>query len=56
MKEQSELLVDWFQNKNAHLYLCGPAGRVPASVRLQLAEAFVEHGGLTKDEADKYLT
>merc|ERR1719326_2559590 len=28
IKEDSELLVDWFMNKNGHLYLCGPAGRV----------------------------
>lgn len=56
MREQRELLVDWFLNKNAHLYLCGPAGRVPAAVRAGLLDAFVELGGMEKTEADEYLT
>ena len=56
IKEDSELLVDWFMNKNGHLYLCGPAGRVPSAVRAQLAVAFQEFGGMGATEADEYLT
>lgn len=56
MKEQDKLLVDWFMNENAHLYLCGPAGSVPAAVRKMLAAAFEEHAGMSAEEADAYLT
>lgn len=56
IREDSELLVDWFMNKNGHLYLCGPAGRVPSAVRAQLAEAFQQFGGMNATEADEYLT
>ena len=40
IREQAEMLVDWFMNQNGHLYLCGPAGRVPSAVRAQLVESF----------------
>ena len=56
IREDEELLVDWFMNKNGHLYLCGPAGRVPSAVRAQLALAFQEHAGMNATEADEYLT
>jgi len=56
MKEDNEWLVDWFMNKNAHLYLCGPAGRVPAAVRIGLVDAFQQYGGMNATEADEYVT
>jgi len=39
-----------------NFYLCGQAGAVPEAVRAAVSEAFVAKAGMTKKQADDYIT
>jgi len=55
MNEQSKLLYDYLFKGNGYFYLCGPSGPL-VPVRNAVVQSLVQHGGMTQDEANKYVT
>ncbi|CAH1775312.1 unnamed protein product [Owenia fusiformis] len=56
IKEHPEVVYDYLVKQKGYFYLCGPAGNVPTAVRKGVCEAFVSQGGMTMEQADKYIT
>lgn len=54
MLEQGEELWAWLA-AGAHVYVCGDAKRMAADVEHALAEVVATHGGMTKEDAARYL-
>lgn len=53
--ENPDIIYDYLVKENGFFYLCGPAGNVPAAVRKQIIAILQEKGGMSEEEADKYL-
>lgn len=54
MQEDGKLLADWLLKKGGSFYLCGPTWPVP-DIYAALISAFVQHGGLTEQQAKDKL-
>ncbi|MCH6257549.1 assimilatory sulfite reductase (NADPH) flavoprotein subunit [Puniceicoccaceae bacterium K14] len=54
MRENGKELWEWI-NKGAYFYVCGDASRMAKDVHQALLDIFQEHGGMSSDEATKYL-
>ncbi len=55
MLEQGARLWDWLQD-GAHLYVCGDASRMAKDVDATLRRVVEDHGGMTSEAADAYVT
>jgi NADPH-ferrihemoprotein reductase len=53
--ENGEYLWNLIHNQGAFIYLSGNAKRMPVDVSLAFEEVFEKFGGLTADEASRYL-
>lgn len=54
MRENGKELWDWI-NAGAYFYVCGDANRMAKDVHQALLDIFQEHGGMSSEEAVKYL-
>ena len=55
LREQGADVWQWLQD-GAHLYVCGDASRMARDVDGALLEIIQQHGGLSAEDADDYLT
>ncbi|USD37008.1 assimilatory sulfite reductase (NADPH) flavoprotein subunit [Ferrimonas sp. SCSIO 43195] len=55
IREQGAELYQWLQ-RGAHLYLCGDANRMAADVEQALIDVVAQHGGLSVEAAQDYLS
>lgn len=55
LKEQGADIWQWLQ-EGAHIYVCGDATRMAKDVELALQELIAEHGNMSLDDADEYLS
>ena len=54
--EDPELLYDYMVNKDAHFYLCGPAGNMPKQMKDAVVDALAKVGGMPREQADATVT
>ena len=54
MREKAADLYAWLE-KGAHFYVCGDANRMAGDVHEALLEIVVEHGGKSREEAEKFV-
>jgi len=55
IREQGAAVYQWLQ-EGAHFYICGDANRMAKDVHAALLDVLQEHGGLSADAADAYLS
>lgn len=55
LREQGADVWQWLQD-GAHLYVCGDASRMARDVDSALLDIIQQHGGLSAEDADDYLT
>jgi len=54
MRENGKELWEWL-DKGAHFYVCGDASRMAKDVHQALLDIIAEHGGMSDEEAVKYV-
>jgi len=54
MQEKGKQLWEWLQ-EGAHFYVCGDASRMAKDVHATLHQVAEEHGGMSREEAEKYI-
>lgn len=53
--EHGQLVWEWIAQKHARIYLAGSAKQIPEQVSDALKAVFVQHGGMSSEQADEYL-
>ena len=54
--EDPELLYDYMVNKDAAIYLCGPAGNMPKQMKDAVVDAIAKVGGMPREQAVATVT
>lgn len=55
MREHGDMVLDWIENRGAHVYLCGGARSFGAAMEAELLHLFETRKGLGAEEATQYL-
>ena len=55
VREHGSVIMDWIENRGAHVYLCGGARSFGAAVEATFVDLLEAHNGLDPDGATEYL-
>ena len=55
MRQHGDVVLDWIENRGAHVYLCGGARSFGAAMQAELLNLMTNKTGRSPEEATQYL-